>query len=42
MRQYGLSNHDEFYTNTTIIEAFENATRAIVERYVDSPAIFSW
>ena len=34
--------HDEFYTNDTIIELFKNYTTNVVSRYVNSPAIFGW
>lgn len=42
VRQYGLTNHDQFYTNETLITAFHNFTTQVVSRYVDSPAIFAW
>lgn len=42
VRQFGLSNHDEFYTNTTLLTAFQNYTSQVVTRYVDSPAVFAW
>ena len=43
VRQFGISkNHDEFYTNETIIALFKNYTTNIVSRYVNSPAVFGW
>lgn len=43
VRQFGVSkNHDEFYTNETIIELFKNYTTNVVSRYVNSPAVFGW
>jgi hypothetical protein len=35
-------NHDDFYSNPTILNAFLNYTTQIVSRYVNSPAIFGW
>eukprot|EP00753_Platysulcus_tardus_P010955 PLAT3170.1.p1 GENE.PLAT3170.1~~PLAT3170.1.p1 ORF type:complete len:551 (+),score=-122.98 PLAT3170.1:35-1687(+) len=35
-------NHDEFYTNEKILNAFTNYTTQIVSRYVNSPAVFAW
>ncbi|KII88513.1 glycoside hydrolase family 5 protein [Plicaturopsis crispa FD-325 SS-3] len=43
VRAFGVNkNHDEFYTNETIINAFKNWTTQVVSRYVNSSAIFSW
>ncbi|KAG7452522.1 glycoside hydrolase [Guyanagaster necrorhizus] len=42
VRQFGGCKHDEFYTNKTLIEAFENYTTQIVTRYVNNPTVFSW
>ncbi|THU89503.1 glycoside hydrolase family 5 protein [Dendrothele bispora CBS 962.96] len=42
VRQFGLQNHDEFYQNETLITAFENYTRQVITRYVNSTAVFSW
>jgi mannan endo-1,4-beta-mannosidase len=43
VRQFGVNKqHDEFYTNDTIVEIFKNYTTNIVSRYVNSPAIFGW
>jgi len=42
VRQFGLQNHDDFYTNEAILTAFQNYTKQIVTRYVDSPSVFSW
>ncbi|KAI5987677.1 glycoside hydrolase family 5 protein [Pisolithus albus] len=42
VRQFGLQCHDEFYTDETILKAFQNFTSQIVSRYVNNPAIFSW
>lgn len=42
VRQFGLQNHDDFYTHAGILTAFQNYTKQIVTRYADSPAVFSW
>lgn len=42
VRQFGLKNHDDFYTNETIISAFMNYTTSVVSRYRDSPAVLAW
>jgi len=42
VRQFGLKNHDEFYTNPKVKDAFKYYTKCVVERYADSPAIFGW
>lgn len=43
VRQLGtVLQHDQFYINETIIEAFQNYTTQIVTRYVNSSAIFAW
>ncbi|KAG0697493.1 glycoside hydrolase family 5 protein [Suillus ampliporus] len=42
VRQFALQNHDEFFTNDNILTAFQNYTKQIVLRYLDSPAVFSW
>jgi len=38
----GYKYHDEFYTQPEIINAFKAYVKAVVTRYKDSPAIFSW
>jgi len=35
-------SHDDFYTNTNILNTFLNYTTQIVSRYVNSPAVFGW
>ncbi|KAG1733261.1 glycoside hydrolase family 5 protein [Suillus occidentalis] len=42
VRQFGLQNHDDFYTNDNILSAFQAYTKVIVLRYFNSPAVFSW
>ncbi|KAK0197116.1 glycoside hydrolase family 5 protein [Armillaria mellea] len=42
IRQFGGSMHDEFYTNATLLAAFQNYTTQIVTRYVNNPTVFSW
>ena len=42
VREFGLANHDEFYTNPTILNAFMNFTTQVVQRYVEKASIFSW
>ncbi|KAG2052503.1 glycoside hydrolase, partial [Suillus hirtellus] len=42
VNQFGLQNHDAFYTSNEILTAFQNYTKQIVLRYVNSPAVFSW
>lgn len=34
--------HDQFYTNQTIINAFQNYTTQVASRYVNSPAVLAW
>jgi mannan endo-1,4-beta-mannosidase len=43
IRQLGVGlTHDQFYTDQTLIDAFENYITQIVSRYANNPAIFSW
>jgi len=43
VREFGTSkNHDEFYLNNSIINIFNNYTKQVVSRYVNSPAILAW
>ncbi|KAG1846641.1 glycoside hydrolase superfamily [Suillus subluteus] len=42
VRQFGLQNHDDFYTSDNTLAAFQNYTKQIVLRYFDSPAVFGW
>ena len=43
VRHFGANKqHDDFYSDDTILEKFKNYTTTIVSRYVDSPAIFGW
>jgi len=43
VRHLGVTHtHDEFYTNETIIAAFENYTTQVVSRYVNSPSVLAW
>lgn len=42
IRQFGGSKHDEFYTNATLLAAFQNYTTQIVTRYVNNSTVFSW
>ncbi|KAF8894610.1 glycoside hydrolase superfamily [Infundibulicybe gibba] len=43
VRQIGQSReHDQFYVNATIIDAFLNYTNAVVTRYMNSSAVFGW
>ncbi|EGN92442.1 glycoside hydrolase family 5 protein [Serpula lacrymans var. lacrymans S7.3] len=42
VHQYGYTEHDQFYTDPTILNSFLNYTTQVVSRYVNSPAIFSW
>jgi len=37
-----VHNHDDFYTDQTILNSFLNYTTQIVSRYVNSPAILGW
>ena len=34
--------HDQFYVNQTIIDAFKNYTSQVISRYVSSPAVLAW
>ncbi|KAJ7940646.1 glycoside hydrolase family 5 protein [Mycena leptocephala] len=42
VRAFGADSHDAFYTNETIITAFENYTMQIVSRYVNSTSVLAW
>ncbi|KAJ7685166.1 glycoside hydrolase family 5 protein [Mycena polygramma] len=42
VRAFGADSHDAFYTNETIIAAFENYTSQIVSRYVNSTSVLGW
>ncbi|TFK29928.1 glycoside hydrolase family 5 protein [Coprinopsis marcescibilis] len=42
VRHFGLKDHEEFYTNEKVINAFKNYTATLVKRYANSPAIFGW
>ncbi|KIK35441.1 glycoside hydrolase family 5 protein [Suillus luteus UH-Slu-Lm8-n1] len=42
VRQFGLQNHDDFYTSDNVLSAFQAYTKVIVLRYFNSPAVFSW
>ncbi|KAG2031824.1 glycoside hydrolase superfamily [Suillus americanus] len=42
VRQFGLQDHDDFYTNDNVLTAFQYYTKQIVLRYLNSPAVFSW
>lgn len=43
VRELGATKtHDEFYTNETIIAAFENYTTQVVSRYVNCPSVLAW
>lgn len=43
VREYGQTgNHDEFYTNPKIINAFKSYVSAVVSRYADNSTIFGW
>jgi len=34
--------HDQFYVNQTLIDAFKNYTTQVVSRYVNSPSVLAW
>ncbi|KDQ18792.1 glycoside hydrolase family 5 protein [Botryobasidium botryosum FD-172 SS1] len=36
------ATHDEFFSNPIVIAAFKNYVKAVVSRYINSPAIFSY
>ena len=43
VREFGSSkDHDHFYSDNDIINIFENYTTQVIQRYVNSPAIFAW
>ena len=43
VRELGtIQDHDQFYVNETLIDAFKNYTTQIVSRYVNSPVLLSW
>lgn len=41
VREFG-TNHDDFYSNDTIVEFFNNYTTRIVSRYSNSTSVFAW
>lgn len=38
----GSQEHDQFFTNRTLIDAFQNYTREIVTRYANHPNVLAW
>ncbi|KAG6890700.1 hypothetical protein C0995_005073 [Termitomyces sp. Mi166 len=38
----GPQEHDQFYTNRTLIDAFMNYTSQVVSRYVNKTNVFAW
>ncbi|KAF8799264.1 glycoside hydrolase family 5 protein [Phlegmacium glaucopus] len=38
----GSANHDLFYTDASVIDAYKNYIEAFVGRYVDEPTIMAW
>ncbi|KAF5391442.1 hypothetical protein D9757_001897 [Collybiopsis confluens] len=42
VRQFGFKNHNDFYTNETLINTFKNYTDQIVTRYIDRPGVLAW
>jgi mannan endo-1,4-beta-mannosidase len=43
VRQYnGPQEHDQFFTNDTLINAFMNYTTQIVKRYANDTHVLAW
>jgi mannan endo-1,4-beta-mannosidase len=42
VREFGLKDHDEFYKNPSLVDAFKNYTSQVVKRYVNKPSLFGW
>lgn len=37
-----IKEHDQFFVNQTMIDAFKNYSGIIAARYKNSPSIFAW
>jgi len=43
VREFGQTgNHDEFYTNPKVINAFKNYISKVISRYVGNSTILGW
>jgi mannan endo-1,4-beta-mannosidase len=43
VRQFGgPAEHDQFFTNDTLINAFKNFTKQIVTRYANNTNVLAW
>ncbi|KAG1878163.1 hypothetical protein F4604DRAFT_2001276 [Suillus subluteus] len=42
MTMFGLQDHNDFYMDDNILTAFQNYTKQIILRYLNSSAVFSW
>lgn len=38
----GPQEHDQFFTNQTLIDAFTNYTNQVVSRYMNHTSVFAW
>ncbi|KAG6810790.1 hypothetical protein H0H92_010328 [Tricholoma furcatifolium] len=38
----GSQDHDYFYTNATVVSAYQNYVKTWVERYINEPTILAW
>jgi mannan endo-1,4-beta-mannosidase len=42
VKAYGETDHNAFYSNKDIQKAYRRYIRAVVSRYIKSPAVFAW
>jgi len=42
VRAFGAETHDQFYTNETLITAFENYLTALIPRYANRTSVLAW
>ncbi|KAF7116944.1 hypothetical protein CNMCM5793_005574 [Aspergillus hiratsukae] len=42
VKAYGETDHNAFYSNKDIQKAYRRYIRAVVSRYINSPAVFAW
>ncbi|KIJ44355.1 glycoside hydrolase family 5 protein [Sphaerobolus stellatus SS14] len=42
VRAHGLNEHDQFYTNQTLINAFENYLKVLIPRYSNRTSLLAW
>jgi mannan endo-1,4-beta-mannosidase len=42
VRAHGLNEHDQFFSNQTLIDAFQNYLNVLVPRYKDNTELLAW